>query len=113
LGIVFSNHFQPNPTGTFFSIGFFFSLFLLTFYLSKRHFIQKSYFGIVTCFLFFQIGCCTQVIHNEFYNKDNYVHLISNETNSHVSTKKKEKMKNKRTDRLIKTTKITRFDNRR
>jgi len=84
LGIVFSNHFQPNPIGTFFSIGFFFSLFLLTFYLSKRHFIQKSYFGIVTCFLFFQIGCCTQVIHNEFYNKDNYVHLISNETNSHV-----------------------------
>ena len=84
LGIVFSSEFHPNPNGTLLTIGILFGSFLLTFYLSKRHFIQKIYFGIATCLLFFQIGCCTQVIHNEFYNKDNYVHLISNETDSHV-----------------------------
>lgn len=84
LGIVFSNHFQPNPNTAFLLIGMFFGLFIITLYLSKSDFIQKIYFGIATCFLFFQLGCCTQVIHNEFYNKDNYVHLISNETDSHV-----------------------------
>jgi competence protein ComEC len=84
LGIVFSNHFQPNPNTAFLLIGIFFGLFIITLYLSKSDFIQKIYFGIATCFLFFQLGCCTQVIHNEFYKKDNYVHLITNETDSHM-----------------------------
>ena len=84
LGIVFSNHFQPNPNTTFLLIGIFFGLFIITLYLSKSDFIQKIYFGIATCFLFFQLGCCTQVIHNEFYKKDNYVHLITNETDNHM-----------------------------
>ena len=84
LGIVFSNHFQPNPNTAFLLIGIFFGLFIITLYLSKSDFVQKIYFGIATCFLFFQLGCCTQVIHNEFYKKDNYVHLITNETDSHM-----------------------------
>jgi competence protein ComEC len=83
LGIVFSNYFNPKPTTTFLITGLFFFPFILTFYLSKRDFIQKIFFGFATYLLFFQIGSCTQVIHNEFYNKDNYIHLIKNETELH------------------------------
>lgn len=94
LGIVFSNEFQPNPTTVFFLIGIFFGLFILTLYLSKRDYLQKIYFGIATYALFFQIGCTTQVIHNEFYNKDNYIHSIKNETDSHcVELALREKLK--------------------
>ncbi len=84
LGIVFSNEFEPNPNTNFLLIGIFLVLFIVTLYFSKRDFIQKIYFGIATYLLFFQIGCTTQVIHNEFYNKDNYIHFIKNETEHHV-----------------------------
>jgi competence protein ComEC len=84
LGIVFSNEFEPNPNTNFLLIGIFLVLFIVTLYFSKRDFIQKIYFGIATYLLFFQIGCTTQVIHNEFYNKENYIHFIKNETEHHV-----------------------------
>lgn len=84
LGIVFSNEFHPNPNISFLIIGVFLVLFILTLYLSKRDFIQKIYFGLATYLLFFQIGCTTQVIHNESYNKDNYIHSIQKETENHV-----------------------------
>jgi competence protein ComEC len=84
LGIVFSNEFEPNPNTNFLLIGIFLVLFIVTLYFSKRDFIQKIYFGIATYLLFFQIGCTTQVIHNEFYNKENYIHFLKNETEHHV-----------------------------
>lgn len=83
LGIVFSCYFNPNPASTFVFIGIFFVAFIATLYLSKKDFIQKVYFGIATYLLFFQIGCFTHVIHNEFYNETNYVHLIKDETDYH------------------------------
>jgi len=94
LGIVFSYNFNPKPTTTFIIIGIFLVPFILTLYLSKRDFIQKIYFGVATYLLFFQIGCCTQVLHNEFYNEDNYIHLIKNETDYHsVELVLREKLK--------------------
>lgn len=94
LGIVFSYSFNPKPTTTFIITGIFFVPFILTLYLSKRDFIQKIFFGFATYLLFFQIGSCTQVIHNEFYNEDNYIHLIKNETDNHsVELVLREKLK--------------------
>lgn len=94
MGIVFSYYFHPKPTTTLLITGLLFVPFILTLYLSKRDFIQKIYFGFTTCLIFFQIGSCTQVIHNEFYNEDNYIHLIKNETDFHsVELVLREKLK--------------------
>ena len=94
FGIVFSYNFNPKPTTTFIIIGIFLVPFIITLYLSKKDYIQKIYFGIATYLLFFQIGCCTQVLHNEFYNEDNYIHLIKNETDYHsVELVLREKLK--------------------
>jgi competence protein ComEC len=103
LGIVFSSYFNPNPASTFVFIGIFFIAFIATLYLSKKDFIQKVYFGIATYLLFFQIGCFTHVIHNEFYNETNYVHLIKNETDYHsVELVLREKLKgNEKVDKYI------------
>lgn len=103
LGIVFSSYFNPNPATTFIFIGLFFVAFIITLYLSKKDFIQKVYFGIATYLLFFLIGCFTHVIHNEFYNETNYVHLIKNETDYHsVELVLREKLKgNEKVDKYI------------
>jgi competence protein ComEC len=103
LGIVFSSYFNPNPATTFIFIGLFFVAFIITLYLSKKDFIQKVYFGIATYLLFFQIGCFTHVIHNEFYNETNYVHLIKNETDYHsLELVLREKLKgNEKVDKYI------------
>ena len=103
LGIVFSSYFNPNPASTFVFIGIFFIAFIATLYLSKKDFIQKVYFGIATYLLFFQIGSFTHVIHNEFYNETNYVHLIKNETDYHsVELVLREKLKgNEKVDKYI------------
>ena len=103
LGIVFSCYFNPNPASTFVFIGIFFVAFIAALYLSKKDFIQKVYFGIVTYLLFFQIGCFTHVIHNEFYNETNYVHLIKNETDHHsFELVLREKLKgNEKVDKYI------------
>ncbi len=103
LGIVFSSYFNPNPASTFVFIGIFFIAFIATLYLSKKDFIQKVYFGIATYLLFFQIGCFTHVIHNEFYNETNYVHLIKNETDYHsIELVLREKLKgNEKVDKYI------------
>lgn len=103
LGIVFSSYFNSNPATTFIFIGIFFVAFIATLYLSKKDFIQKVYFGIVTYLLFFQIGCFTHVIHNEFYNETNYVHLIKNETDYHsIELVLREKLKgNEKVDKYI------------
>lgn len=103
LGIVFSSYFNPNPATTFIFIGIFFVVFIIILYLSKKDFIQKVYFGIATYLLFFQIGCFTHVIHNEFYNETNYVHLIKNETDYHsVELVLREKLKgNEKVDKYI------------
>lgn len=103
LGIVFSSYFNSNPATTFIFIGIFFVAFIATLYLSKKDFIQKVYFGIVTYLLFFQIGCFTHVIHNEFYNETNYVHLIKNETDYHsLELVLREKLKgNEKVDKYI------------
>jgi competence protein ComEC len=103
LGIVFSSYFNPNPASNFVFIVIFFIAFIATLYLSKKDFIQKVYFGIATYLLFFQIGSFTHVIHNEFYNETNYVHLIKNETDYHsVELVLREKLKgNEKVDKYI------------
>ena len=112
LGIYFSYYFNPKPTTTFIITGLLFVSFIFTLYLSKRDFIQKIYFGFASYLLFFQIGSCAQVIHNEFYNEDNYIHLIKNETNYHsVELVLREKLKgNSSIDKYIGL--VKRLDNK-
>lgn len=94
LGIVFSFYFNPNPSTTLIFLGISFLSFIVSYYLSKKDFVQKIYFGITTYLLFFQIGCTTQFIHNEYYNKNNYIHLIVNATGKHsVEIDLREKLK--------------------
>ena len=84
LGIVFGYYGKPSPQATFILISLSFVAFLGTFLLSKKDFIQKTYFGISLYFLSFFIGVTTQVIHTDYFRTSNYIHQIQNPDKEHV-----------------------------
>ena len=84
LGIVFGYYGKPSPQATFILISLSFVAFLGTFLLSKKDFIQKTYFGISLYFLSFFIGVTTQVIHTDYFRTSNYIHQIQNPEKEHV-----------------------------
>ena len=112
FGILCSFYTSPNPNFVFISIGISFSLFVITYFLSKNDFIQKIYFGTFTYLLFFQIGVFTQIINTDSYQADNYIHQIKNETDEHsVEVVLREKLKSSvLNDRYIGI--VKRIDNR-
>ena len=112
FGILCSFYTSPNPNLVYVSIGISFSLFVITYFLSKNDFIQKIYFGIFTYLLFFQIGIFTQIINTDSYQADNYIHQIKNETDEHsVEVVLREKLKSSvLNDRYIAV--VKRIDNR-
>lgn len=85
-----------------------FFVFCLCFLLSKKHFIQKIYFGISVYLLSFSIGILNQVIHTDYFQKDNYINQISNYDKEHlVEIVLREKLKStKFSDRYIANIKL-------
>ena len=87
LGILFATYAKISLETTFFLLGISAVLFLVFYFFSNKNFIQKVYFGIFTFFLSFIIGITTQVVHNDYFQKNNYIHLCkieNTEKQSHV-----------------------------
>ncbi|MGG7035634.1 MAG: ComEC/Rec2 family competence protein [Flavobacterium sp.] len=84
LGIVFANYFNPNPKTIIILLLIFTILIGISYFLSKRDFIQKLHFGIFTYLLSFSIGISTIIIHNPVYSKSNYIHFFESETQKHI-----------------------------
>jgi competence protein ComEC len=94
-GILFSFYKNPNPE-TVFKITFIsFVVFLISFLLSKKDFNQKVYFGVSLYILSFFIGITTQTVHNDYFQKENYIHQIQDFEKEHiVELVLREKLKN-------------------
>ena len=95
FGILFSFYKNPNPE-TVFTITFIsFVVFLISFLLSKRDFNQKIYFGVSLYIVSFFIGITTQTVHNDYFQKENYIHQIQDFEKEHiVELVLREKLKN-------------------
>ena len=92
---MFSFYKNPNPE-TVFTITFIsFVVFLISFLLSKRDFNQKIYFGVSLYIVSFFIGITTQTVHNDYFQKENYIHQIQDFEKEHiVELVLREKLKN-------------------
>ncbi|MES2545103.1 MAG: ComEC/Rec2 family competence protein [Bacteroidota bacterium] len=55
-----------------------------TYFLARNDYRQKIYFGIATYFLSFLIGITTQTVHTDFFQKNNYSHLVKNYESEHI-----------------------------
>ncbi|TDD99222.1 ComEC/Rec2 family competence protein [Flavobacterium cellulosilyticum] len=74
LGILDAYYFKPEIPFVFTFLFFTFSVLIIAFLVSKKYMINPIYFGLTTCFLALGIGLCTQIIHTESLQKNNYIH---------------------------------------
>ena len=77
LGILFAFYENLIPRTAFILLFSSSGLFLMACLFSNKMVVQNSYFGITTFFLSFCLGTTTQVIHNESYQENNYIHQIN------------------------------------
>ncbi|WP_306568624.1 ComEC/Rec2 family competence protein [Flavobacterium lindanitolerans] len=82
LGVLAAFYFEPIPLLSLILCGVSILLFGTAFYFSGKDFIQKSYFGYATYFVFFCIGITTHAIHNERLSKYHYGHKLDGHTHS-------------------------------
>lgn len=95
LGILFGFYTKPFPTIVFGLLFIVSVIFGLAFYFSKKDFLQKSYFGIITYAFSFIIGITTLVVHTDYFQQNNYIHQCSDENKEHlIEVVLREKLKN-------------------
>ena len=111
LGILFATYAKITPQTTFCLLSISVVLFLIFYFFANKNFIQKAYFGIFTFFLSFVIGATTQVVHNDYFQKDNYIHFCTTENKNYLlEVTLREKLKSSNfNNRYIAV--VNRFDN--
>lgn len=77
LGIISDFYWKPDLTWAVLTTVVASLFFGIHFWLSKKHFLQKNYFGIATYLLSFSIGLLTHALHFEPGFKNHYSHFLT------------------------------------
>lgn len=103
LGIIAAFYLKSTASIAFILLLISFTAFGITYFLSIKNAIPPLFFGLVTCFLSFFIGTTTQITHNDFFHKSNYIHYSSIFEKPHLlSVTLREKLKSSNSnDRYI------------
>lgn len=111
LGILFSYFLKLNPNLVFILLFISFGAFGVVYFLSKKSIQNASYFGLTVYFLSFFIGASTQIVHTDYFQKNNYIHYSGIFEKPHiVSVTLREKLKSSTfSDRYIAI--VNRIDN--
>ena len=75
LGIVIAFYAKPSPNLVFTALFLSFLLFCIAFFVAQRNFIQKFYFGLSVYLLSFIAGSTNQIVHTNYFQKNNYIHF--------------------------------------
>lgn len=93
-GILSAFYLKPDLHIVFILVGIFSIAFLISFLISIKKINQKIHFAIVTYLLSFLIGATTLVVHNDYFDKENYIHLITESEREYtISVTLREKLK--------------------
>lgn len=84
LGILFATYAKVTPETMFYLLAIAAVLFSIFYFFANKNFIQKVYFGVFTFYLSFIIGITTQVVHNDYFQKNNYIHFCKTENKNHI-----------------------------
>lgn len=111
LGILFSYFLKLNPNLVFILLFISFGAFGVVYFLSKKSIKNASYFGLTVYFLSFFIGATTQIVHTDYFQKNNYIHYNGIFEKPHlISVTLREKLKSSNfSDRYIAI--VNRIDN--
>ena len=77
LGIIAAFYLKPDPQTVFSLLVISFLALAITYFLSRKNLIRPFYFGFATGLLSFFIGITTQITHNDYFQKSNYIHYNS------------------------------------
>lgn len=83
-GLLSAFYLKPDLYSVFLLLSFFFIVFLISFLVSRNKINQKIHFGITTYSLAFFLGLTTFVVHNDFTDKGNYIHLVTNSDKEYI-----------------------------
>ncbi|WP_348800464.1 ComEC/Rec2 family competence protein [Flavobacterium adhaerens] len=84
IGLLLSYFLKPVPTTVITLLGATFIIFILFYYLSKKHSTISIYFGIITCLQSLTIGMTTQTLHTETFQPKHYNHYKNIHNSNHV-----------------------------
>lgn len=93
FGLLASFYLKPSIFFAFLFLGIAFLLFVISYFLAQKDFIQKIYFAIATYILFGFIGVSTYAVNNESYNPNHYLHKINDSKEHSISITLSEKLK--------------------
>lgn len=94
LGILIAYYLKPTPEFVFALLFIAGIIFSISYFLSKRKTTNAVYFGLTTYLLAFGIGASTQIVHTDYFQKNNYVHCKSVFDQPHwISLTLREKLK--------------------
>ena len=94
IGILSVFYFKPDLFSVFLMLGVFTIIFLLSFLFSINKINQKFHFAIATYLLCFCIGATTLVVHNDYFDEDNYIHSVTDSGKEYaISITLREKLK--------------------
>lgn len=83
-GISSAYYLKPGLYSVFVVLGIVFIALLLSYVFSIKKINQKSYFAIATYLFSFSMGSATLVVHNDFFDKGNYIHLVDESDKEHA-----------------------------
>ncbi len=83
LGILLAFWLQPSANLILLLVFIMLIVFGIAFYFAKKDFNQKPYFSIIAYTMAITIGTSTQVVHNAYFQKNNYSHFCKNSNQSH------------------------------
>lgn len=86
LGILFSYYTNLNPNLAFTLLFAFAIIFIIIYFSTKKYPGYSLIFGGITYVLSFFVGVTTQTIHNDFYQKNNYIHQVKSSDQEHQLT---------------------------
>lgn len=93
-GILCAFYFLPSPDIVFWTLGIAFYIFIISFLFSIKRINQKTHFAIITYLLSFLLGVTTQIVHNDYFDEGNYIHLIEKQDKKYtISITLREKLK--------------------
>jgi len=103
LGILFPYFLKPDPKLVFVLLFISSSAFCIAYFLSKKRGNNILYFGFTAYFISFFIGASTQIVHTDYFQKNNYIHYSGIFEKPHiVSVTLREKLKSSNfSDRFI------------
>ncbi|MBC7606288.1 MAG: ComEC family competence protein [Burkholderiales bacterium] len=94
VGIWLAHNEKFSPELVFSALSVAVLILVFAFYDARKQFVQNFYFGIAAYGLSFCIGLSTWAIHNDYLQKDNYIHKIKTDQETHViSVVLREKLK--------------------